>query len=153
VFLKRFKVSTLVVIGEILSYYQGNDLQKPSGGLRGRHRKVKRRRELGSPPTLTRIKSEEERRIERVYGGGFKVRLKGTIYVNVNLPEGTAKKVKILEVAETPENPQHAKSGIVCKGTLVKTELGLVKITSRPGQDGVLNGILIKSKITSKYSS
>ncbi|MFZ8782776.1 MAG: 30S ribosomal protein S8e [Desulfurococcaceae archaeon] len=127
-----------------MSYYQGNDLRKPSGGLRGRHRKVKRKYELGSPPTLTRVGSEEERKVERVRGGNVKVRLKEAVYVNVALPGGVVKKVKILDVVETPENPQHAKSKIISKGSVVKTELGLVKITSRPGQDGVLNGVLIK---------
>jgi small subunit ribosomal protein S8e len=126
-----------------VSYYQGKDLQKPSGGVRGRHRKVKRKYELGSPPTLTRISNEEVRKIERVYGGGVKVRLKEAMYVNVALPDGVIKRVKVVEVVETPENPQYAKSGIVSRGSLVKTELGLVKITSRPGQDGVLNGVLV----------
>lgn len=127
-----------------MSYYQGKDLQKPSGGLRGRHKKIKRKYELGSPPTLTRVSVEEHRRVERVYGGKFKVRLRETVYVNVALPDGATKKVKVLEVVETPENPQYAKSSIVSKGSLVKTELGLVRITSRPGQDGVLNGVLVK---------
>lgn len=139
-----YLVVTLVMLGETLSYYQGNDLRKPSGGLRGRHRKVKRKYELGSPPTLTRVGSEEERKVERVRGGNVKVRLKEAVYVNVALPGGVVKKAKILDVVETPENPQHAKSKIISKGSLVKTELGLVKITSRPGQDGVLNGVLIK---------
>jgi small subunit ribosomal protein S8e len=132
------------MLGGTLSYYQGNDLRKPSGGLRGRHRKVKRKYELGSPPTLTRVGSEEERKVERVRGGNVKIRLKEAVYVNVALPGGVVKKVKILDVVETPENPQHAKSKIISKGSVVKTELGLVKITSRPGQDGVLNGVLIK---------
>ncbi len=136
--------STPVALGEILSYYQGNDLRKPSGGLKGRHRKIKRKYELGSAPTLTKIGSEERRKIERVYGGNFKIRLKEALYINVALPDGSVKKVRILEVVETPENPQHAKSGIVSRGSIVKTGLGLVKITSRPGQDGVLNGVLIK---------
>ena len=130
--------------GETLSYYQGNDLRKPSGGVRGRHRKIKRKYELGSPPTLTRVGSEAERKVERVRGGNVKVRLKEAVYVNVALPGGVVKKVKILDVVETPENPQHSKSKIISKGSVVKTELGLVKITSRPGQDGVLNGVLIK---------
>jgi small subunit ribosomal protein S8e len=126
-----------------VSYYQGNDLKKPSGGLKGKRRK-KRKYELGSPPTKTTLSSEEERKVERVMGGNYKVRLKATTYVNVSLPDGTTRKVKILDVVETPENPQYAKFKIISKGSIVKTELGLVKITSRPGQDGVLNGVLIQ---------
>ena len=33
---------------------------------------------------------------------------------------------------------------ILTKGAFVETNLGKVKITSRPGQDGNMNGILIE---------
>ncbi|MEM0001765.1 MAG: 30S ribosomal protein S8e [Desulfurococcaceae archaeon] len=126
-----------------MAYYQGNDLRKPTGGLKGEHRK-KRKYELGSPPTKTVLSNKEERKIERVRGGNVKVKLKEAAYVNVALGEGSIKKARILDVVETPENPQNSKFKIISKGSVVKTELGLVKITSRPGQDGVLNGILIR---------
>ena len=126
-----------------MSYYQGNDLRKSSGGLKGKHRD-KRKYELGGPPTKTTMSTTERRVIERVFGGNIKVRLKKALYVNVALKDGTTKKVKILDVVETPENPQNAKFKIISKGSVVKTEIGLVKITSRPGQHGVLNGVLIQ---------
>ncbi|MET1159776.1 MAG: 30S ribosomal protein S8e [Thermoprotei archaeon] len=126
-----------------MSWYQGNDLKKPSGGEKGRHRK-KRKYELGRPPTMTKLADKEERVLIRVRGGNYKVRLKKAVYVNVVIPnENRAQRARILEVVETPSNPQFAKSNIITKGTVVRTELGLVKITSRPGQDGVLNGVLI----------
>ncbi|MCC5990265.1 MAG: 30S ribosomal protein S8e, partial [Thermosphaera sp.] len=78
-------------------------------------------------------------------GGNVKVRVKKALYVNVYNPkEKACKKVKILTVVETPSNPQNARFQIISKGTIVKTELGLVRITSRPGQDGVLNGVLVE---------
>jgi len=127
-----------------MSWYQGNDLRKPSGGLKGRHRK-KRKYELGRPPTMTRLGTAEERKLVRVRGGNFKVRLKKAVYINVAIPkEKVVKKLKVLEVVKTPSNPQYAGFGIITKGTIVRTELGLVKVTSRPGQDGVLNGVLIE---------
>lgn len=126
-----------------MAYYQGNDLKKPTGGLKVEYRK-KRKYELGSPPTKTVMSNKEERKIERVRGGNVKVKLKEVAYVNVALREGTTKKVRILDVVETPENPQNSKFKIISKGSIVKTELGLVKVTSRPGQDGVLNGVLIR---------
>jgi len=33
---------------------------------------------------------------------------------------------------------------VITKGAIVKTELGLVRVTSRPGQHGVVNGVLIE---------
>ncbi len=127
-----------------MSWYQGNDLKKPSGGKKERHRK-KRKYELGRPPTLTKLGDREERKLIRVRGGNYKIRLKKAVFVNVAIPnENIVKKTKILEVVETPANIQYARSNIITRGAIVRTELGLVKITSRPGQDGVLNGVLIE---------
>ena len=127
-----------------MSYYQGNDLKKITGGLKARHRD-KRKFELGSPATNTVLASEEERKIVRTMGGNIKVKLAKAQYVNVFIPgEKTVRKVRVLDVENTPSNPQLARSKIIVKGAVVKTEVGLVKITSRPGQDGVLNGILVK---------
>ncbi|MEM0000871.1 MAG: 30S ribosomal protein S8e [Desulfurococcaceae archaeon] len=126
-----------------MSFYQGNDLRKPTGGLKGRHRK-RRKYELGSPPTRTVLANEEERKVERAFGGNVKTKLKKALYINVALSDGTVKRVKVLDVVETPENPQNARSKVISKGSVVKTELGLVKVTSRPGQDGTLNGVLLQ---------
>lgn len=127
-----------------MAWYQGNDLKKPSGGLKERHR-GKRKHELGRPPTYTTLASEDERERVRVRGGGYKIRLSKVAYVNTAIPEEkVVKKLRILEVVETPSNTQYARSNILTRGATVKTELGLVRITSRPGQDGVLNGVLIK---------
>jgi len=35
---------------------------------------------------------------------------------------------------------------IITKGAIIKTELGLAKVTSRPSQDGVVNAVLIEEK-------
>ncbi|RLG88989.1 MAG: 30S ribosomal protein S8e [Thermoprotei archaeon] len=127
-----------------MSWYQGNDLKKPTGGKKSRHRN-KRKYELGRAPTMTKLSAQEARKIIRVRGGNIKVRLKKAVYVNVAIPdEKIVKKTKILEVVETAANPQLARGNYIVKGTIVRTELGLVKITSRPGQDGVLNGVLIE---------
>lgn len=126
-----------------MSFYQGNDLKKATGGFKSRHRK-KRKYELGSPPTKTMLSDKEEIRVERTFGGNSKLKLKKAVYVNVSLEGGVAKRVKILDVVETPDNPQNARFKIISKGSIVKTELGLVKITSRPGQDGVLNGVIVQ---------
>jgi len=129
-----------------MSYYQGNDLRKPTGGLKGESR-GKRKYELGSPPTNTTLGSSEERIVVRVLGGNTKTRLKEALYINVAVPgEKAVRRVKILDVVETPSNPQNARFKVITKGAVVKTEIGLARVTSRPGQDGVLNGILIEKK-------
>lgn len=127
-----------------MSYYQGNDLKKPTGGEKRPHRK-KRKYELGGPFTETKIGSSDRRVIVRTFGGNIKVKLKTTAYANVIDPKtNTARKVKILSVIETPANRDYARRGIIVKGAIIETELGRAKVTSRPGQDGVINAILIQ---------
>jgi small subunit ribosomal protein S8e len=127
-----------------LAWYQGNDLRKPTGGKKARHRN-KRKHELGRPPTMSKLSEKEKTRKIRVRGGDIKIRLKTASHINVADP-GTKKVVreKILGIVETPSNPQLVRGNYITKGTVVKTSLGLVKVTSRPGQHGVLNGILIE---------
>ena len=127
-----------------MSYYQGNDLRKITGGLKGKHRD-KRKYELGSPPTETRVSTEELIKKDRVMGGNYKVRVKYAAFANVYDPQTkTSKKVKILSVLETPANREYARRGIIVKGAVIQTELGKAKVTSRPGQDGTVNAVLVK---------
>jgi len=53
-------------------------------------------------------------------------------------------KTEIKNVLETPSNRFLARQNILTKGTIIETELGKVKITNRPTQEGVVNGILIE---------
>jgi len=126
--------------------YQGNDLRKITGGRKRPHRK-KRKYELGWFPTHTKLSDKERRVIQRVRGGNIKVRVKEAQYANIVNPEtNETRKVKILRIVETPDNREHARLGIITKGTVIETELGLAKVTSRPGQDGVINAVLIERK-------
>ncbi len=130
-----------------MGVYQGNDLRKPSGGRKRPHQKVKRKYWMGRYPTNTTLSDREVRELIRVRGGNYKVRLKRAVYANVVDPETkTAKKVRILKVLETPANPHLARSNIIVKGAVIETELGKAVVTSRPGQDGVINAVLIEKK-------
>ncbi len=127
-----------------MSYYQGRDFKKPTGGTRRPWRK-KRKYELGGPFTETKIADKDVRRIERTFGGNVKVKLKYVHFANVTDPEtNETKKVRIIRVLETPANREYARRNIVTKGSIIETELGKAKVTSRPGQDGVVNAVLIK---------
>ncbi|QIW23021.1 30S ribosomal protein S8e [Sulfolobus sp. S-194] len=127
-----------------MGYFQGNDFRKITGGKKGKHRD-KRKFELGSPPTETKLSSEELIEKERGMGGNIKIRVKYATFANVYDPqEKVSKKTKILSVIETPANKEYARRGIIVKGSIIQTELGKAKVTSRPGQDGTINAILIK---------
>lgn len=126
-----------------MGIYQGNDLRKITGG-RKRSSRGKRKYEVGSYPTFTRLSSEDFVEVERVRGGNVKLRLKKCAYANViDVRSGKAQKAKILRIIETPANKEYARRGIITKGSIIETELGRAKVTSRPGQDGVVNAVLI----------
>lgn len=128
-----------------LSYYQGPDRRKPSGGLKGRQRK-KRAYELKRPfhPCVA-LAEKELFVVERVRGGNKKVRAKNVTFVNVYDPTTkSVKKEKIIAVERTPSHAEYARSNIITKGSYVKTENGLVLITSRVGQHGVVNGRVVE---------
>lgn len=114
--------------------------RKPSGALYRLYRK-KRKYELGRDPTFTKL-GNRKIKDERVLGGNIKFRLLNIDYVNVADKDKT-KKVKIKNVIENPANRHFVRRNIITKGTIVDTEIGKVKITSRPGQEGSLNGVLV----------
>lgn len=64
-------------------------------------------------------------------------------YANL-VVEGKTKKVKIKNVLENPANRHYARENIITKGAIVDTEAGKARITSRPGQDGSANAVLVK---------
>ncbi|HDI74445.1 MAG: 30S ribosomal protein S8e [Thermoprotei archaeon] len=128
-----------------MGIYQGNDLRKPTGGMKRPHRKVKRKCHMGRPPTLTTLGEENIVKKIRVRGGNFKLRLKKVAYANVFIPsKGVCQKARILKVVKNPANRQYARRQIITKGCIISTELGEALVTSRPGQDGVLNAILLE---------
>ncbi len=128
-----------------MSYYQGRDSRLISGGMKSAHR-GKRKYELGGPFSAPMVASSDEMRKMRKRGGTHKVRVIKAGYLNAVDGTGKVVKTRILGVDKTPANVEYARRGILTKGALVKTELGQVKITSRPGRDGVLNGILVDRK-------
>ncbi len=122
--------------------FQGNSLTKPSGGKRKTSRS-KRRSEIGREATLTRI-NETQRKVMRIRGGDLKTVLLNANIANVYDPKSKKTiRSKIVTVKENPANPHYVQRNIMNRGTVVETEKGLAKITSRPGQDGVINAVLL----------
>ncbi len=125
-----------------MTIFQGKASKKFTGG-KLKHARKKRRYELGREPTLTRV-GPEARKVIRTMGGGSKAVLMRAEKANVYNPrDKTTKSVKIQTVKENPANPHYVQRNIMSKGTVILTELGEARITSRPGQDGVVNAILL----------
>ena len=82
---------------------------------------------------------DDKRKTLRTRGGNSKTFNLKSKTVNVN-----GKKLEIKNVLETPSNRFLARQNILTKGTIVETTSGKIKITNRPSQEGVVNGILLK---------
>jgi len=105
---------------------------------------MKRRAEIGLAPADTHI-GEDRAKVLRTYGGNDKVRALRASVANVTNPkDGVTKKVKIETVEKNTANPNYVRRNLLTKGAVIKTELGSARITSRPGQDGIINAILVE---------
>ena len=117
--------------------------RKRTGGRKKAYRK-RRKYEAGRFPVETQL-GEPERKLERTKGGGLKVKLVSDQWVNLSDPKtGRTERVRILAVVRNPANVDWDRRGVITRGTIVRTERGLAKIVSRPGQNGVLNAILVE---------
>ena len=116
--------------------------RKISGGKYIKRRKKKSYERVGQRKTVKL--GEEKRKSKRVRGGNKKnFMLKGK-FVNIKDKDKKTKKVEIKNVIETPSDRFLARQNILTKGTILETELGKVKITNRPSQESMINGILIE---------
>jgi len=115
--------------------------KKASGGVKRRYR-GKRRYERGSFPTETTL-GKLKKKVSRGRGGNKKVRLLSVQHANISDPSGKTQKVEILRVIRNPANVDYDRRGVITKGTIIETPLGTARVTSRPGQNGVVNAILV----------
>ena len=127
-----------------MAIWQGRPKRKSSGG-RLRLARKKRKFEVGREKQFTHL-GPRKVKMYRTKGANSKARLLTVDSANVVDPKTKAiKKVKILTVKSNPSNPNHVQRNIMTKGATVMTELGEAAITSRCGQDGVVNAILLSS--------
>jgi small subunit ribosomal protein S8e len=82
----------------------------------------------------------------RTRGNNVKAAFKTAEFANVIDKE--AKKVtksKIMKVNKNPANRDYERRGVISKGAVIETEGGTAVVVSRPGQDGVVNAVLVKA--------
>jgi len=112
-------------------------------GKKYSHFRKKRKRELERPPIETKI-GQEKKKNQRTMGGNSKLKMFSSAFINVtDLNTNKTSKVKILKFESNPASKDLNRRHVLTKGAIVETELGKAKIVSRPGQHGVLNGVLI----------
>ena len=121
----------------------------PQGAKVNRNSK-KKRFQRGSEFLETRIHKKKSK-VERVFGGNIKVRALSFDTANIADPKtGKIHKSKILSVQDNPANQHYVRRNVITKGAVIKTEMGLAKVTSRPGQHGTVNAIVVEEKKSSK---
>jgi len=123
---------------------RGRLKRKPSGGLYHPIRK-KRLAELGRKPTLTLIGDKRKTITLRVRGGNTRTYTTIAHEANIYNPK-TKKHSKGIITNETgnPANVNYVRRNILTKGSIVDTSIGKARITSRPGQHGSIEAILIE---------
>jgi small subunit ribosomal protein S8e len=116
--------------------------KKVSGGKYISSRKKKKYEMKGQKRNI-KI-GNEKKKSKRVRGGSKKTFLLTAKFVNIQTGKKQNKKIEIKNVLETPSNKFLARQNIITKGAILETEIGKVKVTNRPTQEGTINGILIK---------
>lgn len=129
-----------------MSVWHG-DLQKkkPSGGRKRAYRR-KRKFEQGSFPAETLL-GEPKKKKARRRGGNVKIKILSVKHACVTDPKsGKTEKVEIVRVVKNPTNIDYDRRGVITKGAVIETSLGFARVTSRPGQDGVINAVLVSEE-------
>ena len=125
-----------------MGFTQRGTRKKASGGL-FRWGRTKRLFEKARAPTNTKIGQTVIEGL-RTPGNNRKYKVYNAEFVNIcDSKKKKCIKAKILTVTDNPANRNFIKRNIITKGAIVDTDNGKVRITSRPGQDGTLNGVLI----------
>jgi small subunit ribosomal protein S8e len=123
--------------------WQGKSKRYHTGARRKASRKH-RKYERGSQATET-IMGEKKLRVKRALGGNSKFRLLAASYANVtDKAAGTSEKAKIIQILQNPANADFDRRGIITKGTIIETEKGKARVTSRPGQNGIVDAVKIE---------
>ena len=80
----------------------------------------------------------------RVRGNNNKVALKSIDFVNLATGKAKVVKSKIIKVLDNSTNNDYKRRGIISKGAILETQEGKCKVVSKPGQNGIVNAVLLK---------
>lgn len=115
--------------------------RKISGGRYVDYRK-KKLRDTTRGPTLTKIGKVRNKSLT-TRGNNLKTVLLTSDMANVLCKDKKYKMAKIKIAVDNPANRHYARRNILTKGSIIETELGKARVTSRPGQEGSINAVLL----------
>jgi len=129
-----------------LAGWHGDLKKRKSSGGRKRSYRGKRKFERGSFPAETML-GEPKTKFERERGGNAKIKSLSDEYACVaDTKSGKTEKVEIVRVVKNPANVDYDRRGVITKGVIIETTKGLARVTSRPGQHGIINAVLTGEK-------
>ncbi|MFW9792709.1 MAG: 30S ribosomal protein S8e [Candidatus Thorarchaeota archaeon] len=116
---------------------------RTASGARLKQLRSKRKHQLGRDPTETlmgepkRVTIDSRRKAKKTPA----LRL---MQVNVTDPaKSVTFRAELQDVEKNPANMDYQRRKVITRGTIIKTSKGRARVTSRPGQDGILNAVLI----------
>ncbi len=112
----------------------------------GRYHKFSKKKKHALRGDTRKVKLKEtKQKVIRGIGGNKRKVLLSSDYINLmDSKTKKASKIKIKNVLETPSDRFLARQNIIVKSAIVETELGKAKITNRPSQEGMIQGVLIE---------
>lgn len=126
----------------VVKYQEQSRRLRTGAKVKSAHKKRKSR--LGRNAIETKI-DDERKKIIRTRGGNIKIKAYSSNMINVSdSKKKKTTRVKIEGLEENKASVDYNRRNILTKGAIVKTKLGSVKITSRPGQSGQINGKLLE---------
>jgi small subunit ribosomal protein S8e len=122
---------------------QSKSRRKPSGA-RYKSKIIKKRQHLiGRLPAMTKVGPVKIQSI-RARGNSTKLRLLNTNKVNVYDPKTKTYSIETINnVTDSPADKNFIRRNIITKGAVIQTSKGNAKVTNRPGQDGIVNAVLV----------
>ena len=115
---------------------------KTTGGRRHPLR-IRRKYETDRYPNET-VSGAQVTITRRVRGNNRKTALKSIDFVNLATGDAKVVKTKILKVLDNATNNDYKRRGIITKGAVLETQEGKCRVVSKPGQNGIVNAVLIK---------
>lgn len=129
-----------------MSVWHGDTHKRKLSGGRKRGYRKKRKYEEGRFPAETAM-GETKRKTTKGRGANSKSKLLAGKQVCVtDQKTGKTEKTEIVRVVKNPANVDYNRRGVITKGAIIETRIGQAKVTSRPGQHGVLNAVLISER-------
>ncbi len=125
-----------------MALWQGKS-RRSETGRRIRYNRGKKKFEIGREQNLTTVGNTTTKKV-RTRGNNKKMRAKTINEAHVIDPKtNKSEKTEIISVLKNSANIHYVRRNIINKGAIIQTKKGKAKVTSRPGQTGTIDAVLI----------